>query len=257
MGTYSPPPAAGSRRATSWSRPATTGSRTSRASLPTSTRGSCSCTPASTAVQAQLQGGGVLAVGAGNSGADIALEVCGDHPTWLSGRDKGHIPFRIETPLARLVFPVLWLIASRVLTVRTPLGRKIRPSVVANGAPLIRVKPKDIAAAGIERVPRTVGVRDGLPLLDDGRVLDVSNVIWCTGFRPDFDWIHLPVFSEDGEPVQQRGIVPSEPGLSFLGLDFLYAFTSENVGGVGRDAEHVAKHITSRTSPARTPGVTG
>jgi putative flavoprotein involved in K+ transport len=130
-------------------------------------------------------------------------------------------------------------------TVKTPIGRKVRPSVVANGAPLIRIKPEDIAAAGIERLPRTVGVRDGLPVLEDGRVLPVSNVLWCTGFRPDYGWIDLPVF-DNGEPAYDRGVVASEPGLYFIGLDFLYAFTSENVGGVGRDADRIAKHIASR-----------
>jgi putative flavoprotein involved in K+ transport len=194
----------------------------------------------------QLQDGGVLLVGAGNSGADIALEVVRSHETWLSGPDKGEVPLRIESFAARFVLPILWLIASRILTVKTPLGRRARPHVLAHGAPLIRVKSKDLAAAGVERVPRTVGVRDGLPLLEDGRVLEVTNVIWCTGFRPDFGWIDLPVFADDGEPVQQRGVVAGEPGLYFLGLDFLHSFTSENVGGVGMDAEHVAKHIAAR-----------
>jgi putative flavoprotein involved in K+ transport len=200
----------------------------------------------------QLREGGVLVVGAGNSGADIGLEVRRAHETWLSGRDKGHIPFRTEGRLARLVFPVLWLVATQVLTLGTPIGRKVRPAAVANGAPLIRVKPKDLAAAGIERVPRTVGAHDGLPLLEDGRVLDVANVIWCTGYRPAFDWIDLPVFAAGGEPLHERGAVPSEPGLFFLGLDFLYAFSSETVGGVGRDAEYVARQIEARARAAAT-----
>jgi putative flavoprotein involved in K+ transport len=82
--------------------------------------------------------------------------VCGNHRTWLSGPDKGQVPFRIGSTRTRLLFPLLWFVASRVLTVKTPVGRKVRPKVVANGAPLIRVKPEDIAAAGIERLPRTV-----------------------------------------------------------------------------------------------------
>jgi putative flavoprotein involved in K+ transport len=168
----------------------------------------------------------------------------------LSGPDKGHIPFRVESTHGRLLFPLLWFVASRVLTVKTPIGRKIRPSVVANGAPLIRIKPEDIADAGIERLPRTVGVRDGLPVLEDGRVLPVSNVVWCTGFRQDYGWIDLPVFGDDGAPAYERGVVASEPGLYFIGLDFLYAFTSENCGGVGRDADRIAKHIASRNGRA-------
>jgi len=70
-------------------------------------------------------------------------------------------------------------------------------------------------------------------------------VIWCTGFVPDFAWIDLPVFAEDGGPVHDRGIVASEPGLYFVGLVFLYALASSLVGGVGRDAEHIAKQIAS------------
>jgi putative flavoprotein involved in K+ transport len=201
----------------------------------------------------QLCGGDVLVVGAGNSGADIAMEVCREHRTSLSGRDKGHIPFRIETRRARLLLPVLWIIASRVLTVKTPIGRKVRPKVLSNGAPLIRVKPDDLLAAAVERVPRTVGVQGGLPVLEDGRVVDVANIIWCTGFEPDFGWIELPTFGDDGEPRQERGVA-SESGLYFVGLDFLYAFTSENVGGVGRDTAYVAEHIASRQRTARPTG---
>jgi len=193
----------------------------------------------------QLQPGGVLLVGAGNSGADIAMEVSKTHPTWLSGPDKGQFPLRIEHPLRRVVVPVLWFVASHVLTVKTPLGRKVRPHVVASGAPRIRVKSDDLDAAGVEQVPRTVRVEDGRPVLEDGRLLGVANVIWCTGFRHDYDWIDVPVFDGDGAPVHERGVA-SEPGLYFLGLDFLYSFTSENVGGVYRDAKHIAKHIASR-----------
>src|SRR6266536_2274389 len=72
----------------------------------------------------QLRPGDVLLVGAGNSGADIALELSAAHRTFLSGRDKGQVPIRIESRLARFVLPVLWFVASHVLTIKTPLGRK-------------------------------------------------------------------------------------------------------------------------------------
>jgi putative flavoprotein involved in K+ transport len=193
----------------------------------------------------QLQPGGVLLVGAGNSGADIAMEVSKTHQTWLSGPDKGQIPFPIEHPLRRVFVPVLWHLASHVLTIRTPLGRKVRPHILAHGAERIRVKSADLEAAGVEQVPRTVRVEDGRPVLEDGRVLDAANVIWCTGFRQDYSWIDVPVFDGDGAPVHDRGVA-SEPGLYFLGLDFLYSFVSENVGGVYRDAKHIAKHIAAR-----------
>jgi putative flavoprotein involved in K+ transport len=195
---------------------------------------------------AQLREGGVLVVGAGNSGAEIAFEVSGTHPTWLSGRETGHVPIRTGSMLDRLLTPPFWFLASRVLTMRTPIGRKVRPKLLTMAAPLERVRPRQLAAAGIERVPRTVGVRDGSPALEDGRVMEVLNVIWCTGFREEFPWIDLPIFDENERPLHERGVVVGEPGLYFVGLFFLYAFTSSLIGGVGRDAEYIAKHIASR-----------
>jgi putative flavoprotein involved in K+ transport len=203
--------------------------------------------------RSQLRDGGVLVVGAGNSGAEIALDVVSGHTTWLSGRDTGHLPFRIEGLTARfIVVPlVLQFLLHRVMTVNTPIGRKVRAKILTHhGMPLVRIKPKDIAAAGVERVSRVVGVQDGLPKLADQRLLEVSNVIWCTGFRPGFSWINLPVF-ENGEPVHQRGVVASEPWLYFVGLDFLYAASSSMVQGVGRDAAYIANRIAFRASMER------
>jgi len=194
-----------------------------------------------------------LVVGAGNTGAEIAAEICRTHPTWLSGPDTGHIPVRSGSRWDRLITPPFWWLASRVLTVQTPIGRKIRPKALTTTAPLERVRPKDLAAAGVTRVPRTIGVRDGLPMLDGGRVMDVATVLWCTGFRPDFAWVDLPVFDQDGTPTHHRGVVRSQPGLYFLGLWFLTAFTSSLLGGVGSDAEYIAEQITSRTPASRPP----
>jgi putative flavoprotein involved in K+ transport len=55
--------------------------------------------------------------------------------------------------------------------------------------------------------------------------------------------------------VQKRGIVPSQPGLYFVGREFLYAFSSAMVHGVGRDAQHVVKHIALRRARAGTQHV--
>jgi putative flavoprotein involved in K+ transport len=200
----------------------------------------------------QLRDGGVLVVGAGNSGADIALEAARSHRTWMSGRSTGHIPFRIEGLAARLFLQrfVLRFVFHRLLTVKTPMGRKARPKVLSQGGPLIRVKPEDLAAAGVERVPRVAGVRDGLPLLEDGSVLEAANVVWCTGFEPGFSWIHLPVFEEDGMPKHEAGAVIGEPGLYFVGLPFIYAFSSAMIHGVARDAERIAHVIEDRTRVA-------
>jgi putative flavoprotein involved in K+ transport len=201
----------------------------------------------------QLRDGGVLLVGAGNSGAEIANEVCRTNPCWLSGPETGHIPVRHGRAAARFVFPIVRFVGHHVLTRGTPIGRRVSPKLIAKADPLIRIKPKDLDAAGVERVPRVVGVREGMPVLQDDRLLDVANVIWCTGFRSDFGWIDLPVFGEDGQPMHARGVVDAEPGLYFVGLVFQYSLSSDVLPSRGRDAEYIAKHMASRTAKAPDP----
>ncbi len=200
----------------------------------------------------QLKPGRVLVVGAGNSGAEIALELAQTHTTYLAGPDTGSIPFRIDGTAARVVLVRLVLrgLFHRVLTLDTPIGRKVRPKVLSHGMPLIRVKPKDLARASVERVGRVIGARNGVPLLDDERVLDVENVVWCTGFRHAFDWIDLPVIGAT-EPLHERGIVANEAGLYFVGLMFLYAASSAQIHGVSRDAERIANHIAAQPATRR------
>jgi putative flavoprotein involved in K+ transport len=204
----------------------------------------------------QLRDGGVLVVGAGNSGGDISLEVVRTHPTWLSGPDRGHVPFEIEGRFGRYVGVRMVTFAFRhVFTLRTPFGRRAQASSVSRGDPLVRVKPKQIEAAGVRRGPKTVGVHDGSPVLEDGRVLDVTNVIWCTGFRHDLSWIDLPIFGEDGAPMHERGVVVDEPGLYFVGLPFQFAIASDILPGVGRDAGYVVKQLRQRSGRRAAPAV--
>jgi putative flavoprotein involved in K+ transport len=202
----------------------------------------------------QLQSGPVLVVGAAHSGGDIAYEVAqAGFSTILSGRDTGQIPFDTESRLAPIAYALLKFAWTRVVTLSTPVGRAAKRKLRAHGGPLIRVKRADLEAAGIERVfERTVGVEDGRPMLADGRVLDVANVVWCTGFRNDYSWIEpaLPT-EDDGFPVQRRGVVPSVPGLYFVGLPFLHSFASMLILGAGRDGKRVASHIVSRASAQR------
>jgi len=201
-----------------------------------------------------IQSGAVLVVGAGNSGAEIAIELAPHHKTWLSGPDTGQEPTRAGSHLDHLITPLMWFVATR-LTVKTVLGRKLRDHFIAppRGIPLGRVRRKDFAPAGVERVPRTTAVRNGLPVLENGRVLDVSTVIWCTGYKPDYDWIDLSLRTHNGFPIHDRGIVDACPGLYFVGLPFLYSLSSALLGGVGRDAKHIVEHIVSTRPPSVMP----
>jgi hypothetical protein len=64
-----------------------------------------------------------------------------------------------------------------------------------------------------------------------------------TGYRPGFDWIDLDVFDESGKPIHERGVVPNQPGLYFLGLFFLHALWSETITGVQPDAQHITTRL--------------
>ena len=198
----------------------------------------------------------MLVVGASHSGADIAHEAAAEHETILSGPDTGQIPASVETRRGRVGFRVLFFVGSHVLTADTPLGRKMRPHVRHGGAPLLRYRRKDLLAAGVERVlARTVGVagrpagarRRPRPRRPERRSGAPASV-------RDYSWIDVPFeLGEDGYPVQYRGVVDSAPGLYFVGLLFLHSFTSMLIGGTGRDAERVAKHIVAQPASGERP----
>ena len=192
----------------------------------------------------QLAPGAVLVVGASHSGCDIAYELAADRRTILAGRDCGQLPIEWDSKRIRVGMPVMTFIFRHVLTRRNPIVRKKLGEVRNHGGPMLRTKRHHLAARDVERIEaRVAGVSDGKPRLADGRVLDVANVVWSTGFRQDFSWIDIPVFGEHDWPDEYRGVVESVPGLFFCGLSFQYAFASMLLPGVGRDASFVARSI--------------
>lgn len=202
----------------------------------------------------QLPDGPVLIVGVGNSGADITMELVKTREVIVAGETDMVIPFRIEPWFARNVLVSgVFVLMQHVVTRRTPVGRK----ELANGGktPLIRVKPKDIAKVA-RRVARIVSVSDGKPVTEAGELLDVAGVLWCTGFRPSFPWLDLPVLGDGGEPKHDRGIVESEPGLYFCGLHFQFAAASDSIVGMQRDARYVMRHLLRNRPIIDRSGVT-
>lgn len=186
----------------------------------------------------QLQEGNVVVVGAGNSGAEIAMDAARNHKVWLAGRPTGAFsPVLYSRPI--------WWTGTRLLTTKTRMGRNMAAMARTKGTPLVRLREKDFAAAGITRAPRVEGVESGMPRLEDGRRLDVRNVVWCTGFVHDYGWINLPAAAGGHVPAHERGVVASEPGLYFVGLPFQFGANSALVDGVGRDADFVAARIAA------------
>lgn len=193
-----------------------------------------------------LPQGDVLVVGAGTSGLQIALDIqSSGRCVYIAGSPTTHIPNFVFRYFER---PFVWF-ATNVLTTKTPIGRKVCKAIKAEGkgAPLINVSMKDIYQAGIRHVTRIVGVREGLPVTENGVSLPVTSIIWATGYSPNYSWIDIPgCVDGQGYPAAQRGVSTAADGLYFVGSTFQYGLTSTWMGGVGRDAEFVCRAIAAR-----------
>lgn len=196
----------------------------------------------------QLQEGDVLVVGAGNSGTQIATEIANDgrRQVWLVGPDRGQLPRRlVGFDIYRWIGPTL-LMLSRTFF----LGRRLYENVADQGDPVFADEYEKMQDAGVERVPGyIVDMENGCPTTKGGDRFDVKNIVWCTGFKPDFSWIDADVFRDDGFPRHERGVVREMPGLYFVGLPWLHRLNSSLLGGVGRDAKYIANHIKTRARP--------
>lgn len=191
---------------------------------------------------AALPPGGVLVVGAGTSGIEIAVELSRSRQVWLAGR----VPFHVPDALLDHAGGLYWQFIHRVLTRSTPMGRKVAAGFTAHGGPLISVSMDDARKAGVRALPRLEEVDgNGRPMFGGHALQGVDTALWATGFKAQYGWIEgLPLDSR-GWPVTTRGVVESMPGLYFVGLPFQYGLTSSLLGGVGRDAAHVAGHIAA------------
>jgi putative flavoprotein involved in K+ transport len=183
--------------------------------------------------ETDLKPGVVLVVGAGPSGADISASVALERPVYLSGPTTGQLPLGLVNSPAihRLVY-------SRRLPALA-LGRRMH----RHGAPLMRQSEATLRVAGVGRVPDVAGVLYGKPRLADGRVLDVANIIWATGYGPDFGWLDTRAVGSDGWPRQRRGISETLPGLGFVGLPFQNTVGSGHLSGMAGDAKYVVKRL--------------
>ncbi|TAL66800.1 MAG: potassium transporter Trk [Bacteroidetes bacterium] len=188
-----------------------------------------------------ISGGDTLVVGAGTSGIEIALDISKTHKTYIAGKPT----FKIPDFLFNYTGGLYWWFISNIITEKTPIGKKAKKKIIKGGSPLIRISADDLDSSGIERIPRVSGVKNGMPELEDGRVIRADNIIWSTGFKPDFSWIDLNITNGTGWPLMKRGVSETVKGLYFVGMLFQFGLTSGLIGGVGRDAKYVANYIAN------------
>jgi putative flavoprotein involved in K+ transport len=95
-------------------------------------------------------------------------------------------------------------------------------------------------------------------LLVDLEANRIGTVLWATGFRPDYRWLHAPVFDRKGRLRHDGGIVDA-PGLYALGLNFMRRRKSSFIHGTEDDVNEIGAHLVAymrRTPPAESPPTT-
>lgn len=204
----------------------------------------------------QIEGRHTLVVGSGNSGVQICHDLAKSQRfDALTLSTSGNMTF----PLRILGIPIYtyarWL-GLLDLKAHSWLGRRLVGA--GKGDPTIPPSPKQLARDyGVDLVGKVMRLENDGIRCSDGRLVSVEglNVIWCTGFDPNHDFIN-PVdrhaaFGADGQPVHQRGVVPAAPGLYFVGLRDQYRVSSQDIYGVGRDARFIVQQIANRLSHIR------
>jgi putative flavoprotein involved in K+ transport len=184
-----------------------------------------------------LPDGSVLVVGGGNSGFQIAEELGASRQVDLSvGAKAPMLPQRLG---GKDLFWWLTHLGLMRVTVDSRLGRRAskREFIIgSNRRKLeragVRFRPRLLAAAG-----RTVRFADHSTLEDAGVV------VWATGYRSDYAWIHISGVVEDGHVIHRRGVT-EVPGLYFLGLSWQHTRGSALLGFVAEDAAYLADRIT-------------
>ncbi|SHJ10944.1 putative flavoprotein involved in K+ transport [Mesonia phycicola] len=190
----------------------------------------------------QLQDGPAMVVGAGDSGFQILDEISKNgRKTYFSGdTDVKTLPQEI---LGKTLW--WWFTKSGFLSFskNSWIGKKITHSK----QPVIGTDVKKILGRKqVIAVGRTNAAQEEIIETEKQQLTDVKNIIWATGYRPNFSWIDGLELDHEGYPVHQRG-VSSIKGLYFIGLPWLHTRGSATLGGIKKDAEYLAKQIKKET----------
>ncbi|MEH7177836.1 flavin-containing monooxygenase [Neobacillus vireti] len=186
----------------------------------------------------QLQDGPTLVVGAGNSGAQIAVEISRGRKVYLSvGQPLRFLPQDICSK------SIFWWF-DRFGVLKANVNSKMGQFIKNKPDPIFGLELKSQLKIGdIILKPRVTSADRNHVSFEDATRIEVSNVIWSNGFQSDYSWIKIPsVFSEKGMPIHNRGIT-SMKGLCFLGLPWQYRRGSALLQGVGDDAEYLLKML--------------
>jgi putative flavoprotein involved in K+ transport len=195
--------------------------------------------------------GGVLVVGGGNTGYQIARELTATHDVHLAvGSRQTPLPQRL---LGRDVFWWLDKLGLLEKSVDSRIGRRARDR---GRDTLIGSNPRQARRGGVQLRPRAVKAEGGTITFEDGSRFSPAAVVWATGYRTDHSWIELPVVADDGTARHRRG-VSNVSGLYFLGLPWQYTRGSALLGWVKDDARFIAERIATNNESTEVPAAGG
>ncbi|WP_299093595.1 NAD(P)-binding domain-containing protein [uncultured Metabacillus sp.] len=182
----------------------------------------------------QLKDGTTLVVGGGNSGMQIAAELSSTRDVYLSlGKKPKFLPYQVFNKSIFWWFSVLGI---SKLTVDSKPGQFLKKNDPIIGKEIIPL----VKEGKVKMLPRTTGFSDQKIKFENGNEIQPKNIIWATGFKPDYDWLDISnIFDEKGNPIHERGVT-KEPGLFFIGLSWQYRRGSALLLGVGEDAKYLA-----------------
>jgi putative flavoprotein involved in K+ transport len=195
-----------------------------------------------------LPGRDVLVVGAGNSAAQLAVELAATRRVTVAA--PGGMWFLPARVLGFSLYWWLWL--TGILNSRS--GSRISRVVRARGDGIIGRELQALVDAGTVQMrrERVCGARGRAVMLTDGTEVQPDAVLWCTGYRPDYSWLCVPLaLDEQGVPVHGAGRSPA-PGLHWVGLPWQTRLNSGIIDGVDRDAQRAVRNIAAEhASPRR------
>lgn len=186
----------------------------------------------------QLLSGTTVVVGGGNSGAQIAVELANHRDVYLS---VGHTPkFMPQDFVGKSIF--WWF--DKLGFLKANIDSKIGQTIRNKPDPIFGYELKvQLKNGKVQQRPKAISAIDNELIFEDQSILKIRNLIWSTGFKSDYSWIHIPkIFNEKGMPIHRRGVTDTQ-GLYFLGLPWQYRRGSALLQGIGEDAKYLITKI--------------
>lgn len=192
----------------------------------------------------QLQDGAALVVGSGDSGVQILDEISNtDRSVYFSGETNiGSLP-------QELLGKTLWWWFQKIGFLSAHKYSWIGKKLSTSGQPVIGTNVKKLFnKKNVKCVGWTKDAEGSSIEFEKENITSIKNIVWATGFKPNFDWIENIELDDASYPKNYRGISDDLDGLYFLGLPWLYTRGSATLGGVKKDAKYLSDYLKKRSA---------